>query len=152
MASGGRHIDRHIGYHSGRGNHGIGACWHGNRLRCHGNWGVLHHVTKLRSWDTWPTWSSLVPCSCVMRNPQFSILLRQASCALRAWGHCGWGSLRLIVYHQRRLPGWCLRHYDWIELRKIIRTENGVRCAIEMRSSLHRFVRHFGISHDLSLK
>ena len=55
--------------------HGNGACCHGNRLPCHGNWAVLDHVTKLRSRDTWPTWSALVTCSGVMQNPQFSILL-----------------------------------------------------------------------------
>ena len=40
MVTGGvRHLGFTHGYHSGRGNHGNGACCHGNRLGCKGNIG-----------------------------------------------------------------------------------------------------------------
>ena len=41
-----RHIGFAHGYHSGRGCQGKDACYHGNRLGCHGNRGHLRHVTK----------------------------------------------------------------------------------------------------------
>ena len=66
-----RHLGFTHGYHSGRGNHGNGASCHGNSVVAMEISGVLHQGAKLRSRDTWPTWSALVTCSGWCRNPIF---------------------------------------------------------------------------------
>ena len=69
------HLGFAYGYHSGRGNHGNGACCHGNRLCCHGKYGFLHHVTKMAvTWHVTHV-TGLVDLLWLVQKPYFSILL-----------------------------------------------------------------------------